>query len=110
MFNNKNGHTGYSSSASKFRNFQNEAYGGPFGRFTCSLLCKDIVKNVWYKITDSFDNFFFFSLFLSFLCGLHFQKDQILIIYMDRNQKHKECMGFQILDIKMNSEKTTLKQ
>ena len=46
MFNNKNGHTGYSSSASKFRNFQNEAYGGPFGRFTCSLLCKDIVKNV----------------------------------------------------------------
>jgi len=31
MFNNKNGHSGFSSSASNFRNYQQEAYGGPFG-------------------------------------------------------------------------------
>ena len=31
MFNNKNGHTGFASSASRYRNYQNEAYGGPFG-------------------------------------------------------------------------------
>merc|ERR1711988_744782 len=31
MLNNKNGHTGFASSASRYRNYQNEAYGGPFG-------------------------------------------------------------------------------
>ena len=31
MFNNKNGHTGFGSSASRTRNYQNEPYGGPFG-------------------------------------------------------------------------------
>ena len=31
MFVNKNGQSGFSSPASKFRNYHNEPYGGPFG-------------------------------------------------------------------------------